>query len=238
MDVLNELKNLKTDNEDKKIEIINYIDTQFKNSTTEIHKYQLERSDLIKRRDSVLSRYNEVLEKIGISKNSENVVSEVGSKIDSLNKKRDLDDITKKEIANLKEEITLRKKSYTELQNDANSKILDIALEKDIATLLPKYNTRPKAAKYIIKEIKDKAKMENNRLVFKNEDQTTLRIDGREANLEDVVKMKRKEAVDDNNDMFFNIKPQNSGGLDSQAGGVVVNNTKYIPRHVAREDMI
>ncbi len=145
--------------------------------------------------------------------------------------------ITKKEIANLKEEITLQKKSYIELQNDTNNKILDIALEKDIATLLPKYNARPKAAKYIIKDIKDKAKMENDKLVFKNEDQTTLRVDGREANLEDIVKMKRKEAVDDNNDMFFNIKPQQSGAVDSQSGGVAINNTKYTPRYVSIEDM-
>ena len=90
--------------------------------------------------------------------------------------------------------------------------------------VLPVHKAHEDMTKYIVADIEWKAHFENGKILFKNEDGTTIRIDGADATIDDMV---MQQKVADVNGRFFNIEVQDSGGDDGQSGskGVVLGGT-------------
>lgn len=240
MKEINELLSLKLDKDNKEVvkTICEKLKIHIDSLDKQINGYQLEKFDIIKTRDNIKGKYKSALSKIGVSSDSTDVEKEIEEKIESLNKKKNLDETTKTEMLNLKKEIDKLNQEKLSIKAEMDNRILNIALEKDIATLLPKFQARPQASKYIINDIKQKAKFENGKLSFKNPDNTTLRISGKDAELEDILKEMKEKAISDKNEMFFCNQVQSSGESREGLGGKLAKG-KYKPRaNLSIEDIL
>ncbi len=240
MNEIEELLNLKIDSKNQEIvkSVCEKLKIHLDGLDKQINAYQLERFDMIKTRDNIKTKYKDALLKIGVNSDSTDVEKEIDDKIESLNKKKNLDDTTKAEMLNLKKEIDKLNEEKLNIKAEMDDRILNMALEKDIATLLPKYKARPQATSYIINDIKRSAKFEDGKISFKKDDNTTLRMGGKDASLEDVIKGMQEQAVKENNEMFFSIKAQNSGESNPNIGGNI-SKKAYTPRYdITMEDII
>jgi hypothetical protein len=75
--------------------------------------------------------------------------------------------------------------------------------DANVATVLPKYKARPTATEYIIDSIKKQAGFEDGKIVFKNQDGTTMRVNGNDASVDDIVKGMQSKEVAAKQGMFF-----------------------------------
>lgn len=126
-----------------------------------------------------------------------------------------------KEIETLKKEVSEAGNRLELVEKSSREELLSTVLERDIATILPKYNAKPAATGYITNTIKEMTSYDNGQLVFSNKDGTTLRIDAKDASLDAVVKDMYEKELDSKQEMFFNTKPQPSGAGSSMGGAPI-----------------
>jgi hypothetical protein len=127
--------------------------------------------------------------------------------------------IKDKEIDALKTEIALAKEEYTAKMDKSKVEMMSVLLEKDVAVLLPKHKAKVNAANYIVDSIKKSAVFADGKIVFKNEDGTTRRTDGRDSTLDDIIGSMAEAEKKAGEAMFFNIEPQKSGA-GGNVGGI------------------
>lgn len=178
--------------------------------------------DAIKSRDDAKSKLKSIA--TGIGADVENVEDAV---IAIRDKKAGNDDVKDKEILQLKDEITTLTQSLDETKSKSTKDLLAMSLKTEIAKALPKHNAKTAGYEYITTAIETKATYEDGKIVFKNEDGTSLRIDGKDATVDDMVKQMFDKEQKANESMFFNIDVQDSGANGSGAGGKVVQD--FIP---------
>lgn len=181
----------------------------------EVIKQEKVKLDAVKTRDEIKAKLKEVASQLGVE-----VTDNVADAIKLIKSKKTGDKaedivIKDKEIEQLKSEIANANSSFEKERNELKAGILGVALEKDIATILPKYKAKANATNYIIDAVKKTAQFADGKIVFKNEDGTTLRANGNDATLDDVIKQMQAKEKETNESMFFNVSPQASG-----AGGV------------------
>lgn len=127
--------------------------------------------------------------------------------------------IKDKEIDALKTEIALAKEEYETKIQKSKVEMMEVLLEKDVAVLLPKHKAKANATTYIVDSIKKSAVFADGKIVFKNEDGTTRRTDGRDSTLDDIVGSMAEAEKKSGEAMFFNIEPQKSGA-GGNVGGI------------------
>ncbi len=182
----------------------------------EVTKQESMKLDAIKSRDEAKKKLKEIASELGIED-----VENVADAIEGIRKKKggkEDDSILQKEIESLKTELARTVAEKSQVEESYKQKLLSVALEKDIATILPKYKAKASATTYIINAIKERAVYEDGKLVFKNEDGTTIRSEGRDATLDDIVKGMQAAEKKANESMFFDISIEKSGVSGNQGG--------------------
>ena len=193
----------------------------------EVSKQEGMKLGAVKTRDEIKGKLKEVASQLGVGEtdNVTEAIEAIKSK-KSGGKSEDVA-IKDKEIEQLKEEIANANSSFEKERSEHKAAILGVALEKDIATILPKYKAKANATNYIIDAVKKTAQFVDGKIVFKNEDGTTLRANGNDATLDDVIKQMQAKEKETNESMFFDISPQASGA-GSEKGGTKVEGD-FIP---------
>jgi len=194
----------------------------------EINKHQADKLGAIKTRDAAKEKLRKVETSLGVSLDSDNLDESLATVKASKGAKESEVVATKdKEIQALKDEITAGKTASENEKKEYKNQLMGALLEKDVATLLPKYKAKATATEYIIDGIKKKAGFEDGKIVFKNDDGTTMRVNGNDADVEDIVKGMQAKEVEAKSSMFFDIAPEQSGA-PSNNGGVVATGD-YVP---------
>lgn len=193
----------------------------------EVSKQEGMKIDAVRTRDEIKGKLKEVASQLGVgaTDNVTDAIEAIKSK-KSGGKSEDLT-VKEKEIEQLKAEIDKTSSSFEKERLEHKAAILSVALEKDIAKLLPTYKAKANATNYIIDAVKKTAQFEDGKIVFKNEDGTTLRANGSDASLDDVIKQMQAKEKEANESMFFDIAPQNSGA-GSEKGGTKIEGD-FIP---------
>jgi hypothetical protein len=168
--------------------------------------------DAIATRDAIKSQLKNISTGLGVE--AENVIDAIEAIKSSKGGNNEIKD---KEIEQLKREISELTGRLENTTKESTQKILAMALKNDIATVLPAYKPKASGVQYIIDAIEKQAHIEDGKVVFKNADGTTLRIGGKDATVEDMVKQMQEKEKATNESMFFNIEVQASGA--SGAGG-------------------
>lgn len=182
----------------------------------EVTKQESMKLDAIKSRDEIKTKLKGVASELGID-DVENVKDAI-DKIKSQKGKAADDSVLQKEIDALKEELQTATAERTQSEQAYKQQLLSVALEKDIATILPKHKAKAGATQYITNAIKERAVYEDGKVVFKNADGTTVRSEGRDATLDDIVKQMQAAEKQANESMFFDISVEKSGAGSNQGG--------------------
>jgi len=179
--------------------------------------------DAINTRDDIKNKLKKVASELGVD--AENVIKA----IEAIKTKKSGpgDDIKDKEITQLKSEIEQLTQSLNETKAHSIKEMLKMTLANEVAISLPKYNAKKNGYAYIISEVEKKASFEDGKIMFKNSDGTTLRVDGRDATVDDVIKNMFEAEKKSNESMFFNIEVQASGASNNNGGGKVAQD--FIP---------
>ena len=179
--------------------------------------------DAINSRDEIKTKLKKVSTELGVE--AENVLEAIEA---IKTKKGGADnDVKDREITQLKNEIEQLTNTLNETKQSTTKKMLKMTLANEVAISLPKYNAKKNGYSYIIGEVEKKASFEDGKIMFKNSDGTTLRIDGRDATVDDVIKSMFEAEKKSNESMFFNIEVQSSGASNTNGGGKVVQD--FIP---------
>src|SRR5574343_39651 len=174
--------------------------------------------DAINSRDEIKTKLKKVSTELGVE--AENVLEAIEA---IKTKKGGADnDVKDREITQLKNEIEQLTNTLNETKQSTTKEMLKMTLANEFAIPLPKYNAKKNGYSYIIGEVEKKASFEDGKIMFKNSDGTTLRIDGRDATVDDVIKSMFEAEKKSNESMFFNIEVQSSGASNMNGGGKVV----------------
>lgn len=172
------------------------------------------KNDAITSRDDAKGKLKSIATGLGAD------VENVQEAIDAIkNKKAGNDDVKDKEIEALKGEVTQLKGELESTKTLSSQEMLKMALKNDIATVLPQYKVKSNAMQYVTNAIEQQASFEDGKIVFKNTDGTTKRVDGADATVETIIKEMQQKEKDANESMFFNIEVQDSGAGGKGAGG-------------------
>lgn len=179
---------------------------------TKIVDFEKLKNDAIASRDEAKAKLKSIAQGLGAD------VENVAEAIDAIkNKKAGNDDVKDREIEALKLEISQLKDENTNISTQSQEQLKKMALKTDIAKMLPIYKVKTGAIDHVTSAVEKLAHYEDGKIVFKNEDGTTKRIDGEDATVEAIIKEMQKKEVDANESMFFNIEVQASGA--GGAGG-------------------
>ena len=193
----------------------------------EVVKQEGMKLEAVKTRDDIKDKLKKIASELGVGE-TDNVADAIKAiKAKKSGDKAEDIAIKDKEIEQLKSEIANANSSFEKERNEFKANILGIALEKDVATILPKYKAKANATNYIIDAVKKIAQFADGKIVFKNDDGTTLRANGSDATLDDVIKQMQAKEKEANESMFFDISPQASGAGGGE-GGVKVEGD-FIP---------
>lgn len=179
--------------------------------------------DAINTRDDIKNKLKKVASELGVD--AENVIEA----IETIKTKKagGSDDVKDKEITQLKNEIEQLTQTLTETKTLTAKEMLKMTLANEVAISLPKYNAKKNGYAYIISEVEKKAVFEDGKAMFKNTDGTTLRVEGRDATADDIIKMMFEAEKKANESMFFNIEVQASGAGNNNGGNKITQD--FIP---------
>lgn len=177
--------------------------------------------DAIASRDSIKGQLKNIATGLGVD--AENVVEAIEA---IKTQKGGSSEVKDKEIEQLKKEIATLTTQLSETTQKTSKEILAMELKNQIAMILPRYKPKTNGAPYIISAIEKQAVFEGGKVMFKNTDGTTLRINGNDATVEDMIKQMQEAEKASNEGMFFNIEVQSSGAT---GGGGAVAKGDFIP---------
>lgn len=217
MNELSELLNLVDESKKEEAQkLVDAVSSKITELDGEVTKQESMKLDAIKSRDEAKKKLKEIASELGVED-----VDNVADAIEGIRKKKggkEDDSVLQKEIEALKTELATTVAEKSQVEESYKQQLLSVALEKDVATILPKYKAKASATTYIINAIKERAVYENGKVVFKNEDGTTIRSEGRDATLEDMVKGMQAAEKKANESMFFDISIEKSGVSGNQGG--------------------
>jgi len=175
----------------------------------EIQKLEGVKNDAIKTRDKVKVELKDIANKLGVDVNVENV----RDAIDKIKGSKDIKEtealaIKDKEIEKLKNDLQVKAQEVESVANQYSTQLKNVIMEKDITKALIDNKAHNDMAHYIIADIKQKAHLENDKIVFKNDDGTTIRIDGKDASIDDMIKQLKEK---DEYGRLFDKQVQASG---------------------------
>ena len=219
---MNELESLvaliASENSDAAKKLVDIIKANIDSLDSQVTKQESLKIEALKNAEKASNKYGELLLNLKIPEDDK-VTESVEALLKKI-KEGDSDSsmdlaVRDKEIETLKKEVAEAGALLNSAKESSKAELTSTVLERDIATILPKYNAKPAATSYITKTIKEMTSYEDGKLVFTNDDGTTFRIDAKDASLDAVVKNMYEEERDSQQDMFFNTKPQPSGAGSS-----------------------
>lgn len=225
---MNELESLvaliASENSDAAKKLVDIIKANIDSLDSQVTKQESLKIEALKNAEKASNKYGELLLNLKIPEDDK-VTESVGALLKKI-KEGDSDSsmdlaVRDKEIETLKKEVAEAGALLNAAKESSKAELTSTVLERDIATILPKYNAKPAATSYITNKIKEMTSYEDGKLVFTNDDGTTLRIDAKDASLDAVVKNMYEEERESQQEMFFNTKPQPSGAGSSQAGAPI-----------------
>lgn len=179
---------------------------------TKINDNERLKNDAITSRDKIKTQLKEIGTKLGVNIDTDNVVEAIDAIKNTKGvKESELLIIKDKEIDNLKIEIGTLTTQVKDADKNASKQMLKMTLKTDIARLLPELKAKANATSYITDAVEKMAVFEDGKAVFKNADNTTLRIGGKDATVEDVIKQMKDKEVNSKESLFFDIGVQESG---------------------------
>lgn len=194
----------------------------------EVSKYQAQKNEAIKTRDNAKTKLKRIKTELGAG-DEDDLVEAIKSLAESKKTGKEEDSIKDKTIENLKKEVNDALELNKKMSEDHQSEVLNIVMQRDIASVLPKYKAKPDAAKYITNEVMEKAVYEDGNLVFKDNDNVNIRYEGKDATIDDMVKMMRDREIESKTEMFFENPLQRSGAGDDKGGKPVKNDKDIDP---------
>ena len=202
------------DKKDEAQKLADAVKVKFGELDKTINQKELIAKEAIESRDNAKSKLKSIATGIGAD------VENVEEAIDAIkNKKAGNDDVKDKEILQLKAEIGTLTATLDDTKSTSSKQLMAMGLKTEIAKALPKHNAKTAGYDYITQAVEAQATYEDGKVVFKNTDGTSLRIDGKDATVDDMVKQMFDKEKTANESMFFNIDVQQSGADGSGAGG-------------------
>lgn len=204
MDELEKLLKLVADGKKEEAEKLSKkIKEKIDSLDSEVNRQEGLKLDAIKARDEVKSKLKKVASDLGVGE-----IDDVSKAIEAIKSKKGGDnskdmEVKDNEIKTLKAEITTANETLESEKGKHKQEIMSVALEKDIAKILPKYKAKAGATNYIIDAVKKNAVYEDGKVLFKNENGTTMRINGSDATLEDMISDMQKKEKDSKESIFF-----------------------------------
>ena len=214
MNELNKLLGLVTDDKkDEAQKLADAVKAKIDGLDAIINQKELIAKDAIESRDDAKSKLKSIA--TGLGADVENVVEA----IDAIkNKKAGNDTVKDAEIEQLKSEITTLTQTLNDTKATTSKELMAMGLKTEIAKALPKHNAKTAGYDYITQAVEAQATYEDGKVMFKNADGTSLRIDGKDATVDDMVKQMFDKEKQANESMFFNIDVQDSGAYGKGAG--------------------
>lgn len=197
--------------DDKKDEAQKFFDavkTHISGLDEKINKEELLKIDAIESRDGIKAKLKNIATGLGVE--AENVIEAIDA-IKANKGNKDGDAIKDKEIGVLKQEVIDLTQELSDAGTKSSKDLLSMSLKTEIAKALPKHNAKTAGFDYITSAIEKQATFEDGKIVFRNEDKTTLRIEGKDATVDDMVKQMFDKEKTSNESMFFDISVQKSG---------------------------
>jgi hypothetical protein len=224
------LKLLELVEESKKAEaqkLVDAVKTFIGGLDTKINDNERLKNDAITSRDKIKAQLKDIGTKLGIDIDTDNVVEA----IEAIKKNKGVDKsealiIAQKEIDGLKNEVTDLNTKLKDADANTSKQMLAMTLKTDIAKVLPDFKAKANGITYITEAVEKQATFEDGKVVFKNEDGTTLRIAGKDATVADVIKQMKDKEVEAKESLFFNIDVQDSG---AKGGGGKETKGDYVP---------
>jgi hypothetical protein len=224
------LKLLELVEESKKAEaqkLVDAVKTFIGGLDTKINDNERLKNDAITSRDKIKAQLKDIGTKLGIDIDTDNVVEA----IEAIKKNKGVDKsealiIAQKEIDGLKNEVTDLNTKLKDADANTSKQMLAMTLKTDIAKVLPDFKAKANGITYITEAVEKQATFEDGKVVFKNEDGTTLRIAGKDATVADVIKQMKDKEVEAKESLFFNIDVQDSG---AKGGGSKETKGDYVP---------
>jgi len=185
-----------------------------------VSEQERQKLEITKKLSKAESRLKAVRTKLGMKDDDEDEAGAI-TNLSKKGKKGDKADILSLEIEALKGELVEANETIKNSDEKHKKEVLKASMKGDIAELLVKNRAKKGAMKHIAKEIMSIAEYgDDGKISYKNEDGTTMRVDGKDATLKDVVSGMRKAEKDAKESMFFDISPQESGARDKSGGKV------------------
>lgn len=205
---------VKEDQKGEAQKLFDAVKTHISGLDTKINAEEKLKIDAIASRDDIKSKLKSISTGLGVD--ADNVIEAIDAIKNSKGKGND--EIKDKEINALKAEIVGLNTQIGEVTQKSSQELLSMSLKTAIAKALPKHNAKTAGYDYITSAIEKQASFTDGKLVFLNEDKTTLRINGNDATVDDMVKQMFEKEQKANESMFFNIKVQESGGHGAGGG--------------------
>lgn len=195
--------------------LIDAISLKIQNLDNEIIKKEKERNDALNNTTSSQELLKKISSKLGVDIDANNI----DETLESLKgKSKNADEVLVKENDNLKNEIKDLMDQLNNVQTTSQKELMKMRLKNDVAISLPKHNAKKAAYEFIISQVEKKAAYEDGRVVYKNEDGTTMRINGADATTDDIIKQMFEKEKETGESMFFNTSVQPSGPSNNNGG--------------------
>ena len=208
---------VKDESKDEAQKLVDAVKAHISGLDIKINSEEKLKIDAIASRDDIKTQLKNIATGLGVD------ASNVIEAIDAIKKSKggkDDDGIKTKEIDALKLEIVDLTQQLSDNSKKSSADLLGMSLKTEIAKALPKHNAKTAGYEYITSAIEKQASFVEGKLVFLNENKTTLRIDGKDATVDDMVKQMFDKEKTSNESMFFDIDVQDSGA--GGEGGTVI----------------
>lgn len=195
--------------------LVDAVKLKIQNLDNEIIKKEKERNDALSNTGASQDLLKKISSKLGVDIDTNNI----DEALEALKGKgKNADEVLVKENDNLKNEIKDLMDKLNNIETTSQKELMKMRLKNDVAISLPKHNAKKAAYEFIISEVEKRAVYENGKVVYKNEDGTTMRLNGADASTDDIIKQMFEKEKETGESIFFNIEVQKSGASNNNGG--------------------
>lgn len=195
--------------------LVDAVKAKIESLDNEIIKKEKERNDALNNTGASQDLLKKISSKLGVDIDANNI----DEALESLKSKgKNADEVLEKENQNLKQEVNDLMDKLKNIESTSQQELMKMRLKNDVAISLPKHNAKKAAYEFIISEVEKRAVYENGKVVYKNDDGTTMRLNGADASTDDIIKKMFEKEKETGESMFFNIDVQASGASNNNGG--------------------
>ena len=198
------------------------------NMESTIASSESKKTEAIQSRDDAKSKLQAIAKKVGVTYDTAADFEKLEAALDAKKPSGKGDDEAwVKEKETLQAEITSLKTSLEDTKTTSEKEKMELILDRDLGYAMPKYKARDKMSKFLRQEIMAQASFEDDKVVFKNEDGTTLRINNENATIDSILAKMREDEIEAKDSVFFDTSAKQSGPGSNQGG--VAGEDDFVP---------